>query len=895
MPTITGGLCKFLLPNLFITCTLSLVKFTESMLTCIFFARISSMQQLVTKFGGTSVSSLPTWQNIAAITKQHIANGVQPVIVCSAMTQVSNKLEEAIEAALLNQYQVIETEISEGYQKLAQALGVSSEILAVDLNQLQRWLTGIALLKEAPAKTRAQILSLGELMITRLGHAFLTNQGINCLWFDARDALTSTPIPGGDTVNYLAARCKSEPNPELSQKLINSGAQAIITQGFFAANPQGDTVLLGRGGSDTSAALLAAILQASTCEIWTDVSGIYTANPHQLPNARLLKQLNYDEAQEIATMGAKVLHPNCLPPVRKAGIPMVVKFTRMPEHSGTRISQESDELAPPIKSIQVKHNIILISIDTLDMWQQVGFLAEVFATFKLHGFSVDLLSSSQFNVTLSLDSNAKLRDRWALDALLKDLNTFGRAKLIEPCSAVSLVGHHIRTVLPQLGPTLEVFEDQQIYLMSLASNDLNLTFVVDESQADKLCRKLHALLIENNPQSFYYSKSWQEEFGSLPLQKTPWWESEREQLLQLAKNHSPCYVYHKPTIAAKANELLNLKAIDQLFYAIKANPHPNILQTLYDKKINFECVSIEELQYVLNLFPTIDKQRLLFTPNFAAKKEYAFAMSLGCHTTIDNLYPLENWPELFENQRILLRIDPGSGAGHHKYVCTGGNESKFGIPQVNLPQVVKLTEQHNIKVIGLHAHSGSGILSPDLWQQTAVMLTGLIDCFPEIRIINLGGGLGIVEKPGQQALDLFALDELLMAVKTPFNNLTFWLEPGRYFVAESAAILAKVTQCKEKGKVRFIGIETGMNSLIRPALYGAYHEIVNLSRLQDDKVEFAHIVGPICETGDTLGYDRMLPKTAENDIMLIANAGAYGHCMSSHYNLRAPAQEIILE
>ncbi len=724
------------------------------------------MQQLITKFGGTSVSFLHTWENIARITKQHIANGAQPVIVCSALTKASDNLEKAIEAALLNQQQNIEEELIQGYLELAKALAVSPALIANEINQLQQWLRGIALLKEAPPKTRAQVLSLGELMMTRLGHAFLCSQDINCHWFDVREALISMPVAGGDTMNYLAARCNSEPNSELSKKLLDSGAEAIITQGFFAANTQGDTVLLGRGGSDTSAALLAAILEASACEIWTDVPGIYTANPHQLPNARLLKQLDYYEAQEIASMGAKVLHPNCLPPVRKAGIPMVVKFTRMPEHSGTRISNERDENAPPIKSIQVKSKVILISIDTLNMWQQVGFLADVFSTFKLHSYSVDLLSSSEFNVTLSLDSNGKLRDRLALDALIVDLNKFGRAKIIEGCAAVSLVGHNIRTVLPQLGPALGVFEAQQIYLMSLASNDLNLTFVVDESQADKLCQKLHTLLIENNPQSFYYSKSWQEEFGNPGLRPKPWWETEQQRLLNLAETNTPCYVYHLKTLAGKADELLALQSIDHLFYAIKANSEPTILKTLFAKGINFECVSIDELNHVLQLFPDIDKKRILFTPNFAAKNEYAFALSLGCYLTIDNLYPLENWPELFENQSILLRIDPGSGAGHHKYVCTGGNESKFGIPQADLEHLIKVISQNKIKVIGLHAHSGSGILTPELWQQTALMLQSLRSYFPDISIINLGGGLGIVEKPGQQPLDLAALDAALVALKS---------------------------------------------------------------------------------------------------------------------------------
>lgn len=853
------------------------------------------MQQIVTKFGGTSVSTRTTWNNIAAITQKHIHSGVQPVIVCSALTQISNKLEKAIEAALIDEHHSIYNDILNSHMSLANDLEVDPELIANDLHQLNQWLTGIALLKQAPAKTHAQILSLGELMMTRLGHAFLNQQGINSQWYDAKELLQCTAIHGNDAQTYLSARCESEYDPILVEKFLASGAQAIITQGFFAANAQGETVLLGRGGSDTSAALLAGKLQASSCEIWTDVPGIYTANPHQLPHARLLKQLNYDEAQEIASMGAKVLHPNCIPPVRRAKIPMVVKYTQLPEHSGTLITKDIDESAPLIKSIQVKHSILLISIDTLNMWQQVGFLADVFAAFKNRGFSVDLLSSSEFNVTLSLDNNAKFYDRPAINNLLADLNQFGRAKLIEPCSAVSLVGHHIRTVLPHLGPALEVFDAKQVYLMSLASNDLNLTFVVDESQADKLCQKLHHLLIENNPQIFYYSKSWQEEFGKPTIRPTPWWETERDRLLTTSALHSPCYVYHSPTQANKAKQLLALEAIDQLFYAIKANPYPTILKTLEKEGIGFECVSIQELDLVLQLFPNISKERLLFTPNFAPKSEYEYALKVGCYITIDSLYPLEHWPELFKNREVIVRIDPGTGAGHHKHVSTGGNESKFGITQNDVHQILALTQKNNIKVIGLHAHSGSGILTPDLWQQTALMLASLTDQFPQVRSINLGGGLGIVEKPGQHPIDFSTLDASLMAVKARYAHLSLWLEPGRFFVAESGVILAKVTQCKEKGKVKFIGIETGMNSLIRPSLYGAYHEIVNLTRLYDEKAGFSHIVGPICESGDTLGYDRLLPVTKEGDILLIANTGAYGHCMSSHYNLRPPAQEIVLE
>jgi bifunctional diaminopimelate decarboxylase / aspartate kinase len=131
-------------------------------------------------------------------------------------------------------------------------------------------------------------------------------------------------------------------------------------------------------------------------------------------------------------------------------------------------------------------------------------------------------------------------------------------------------------------------------------------------------------------------------------------------------------------------------------------------------------------------------------------------------------------------------------------------------------------------------------------------------------------------------------------VRAEHPRLEFWLEPGRYLAAPAGALLARVTQLKSKGEVRYVGVATGMNSLIRPALYGAYHEIANLTRLGEPATELVNIVGPICESADVLGHDRLLPPTREGDVILIANAGAYGHCMSSHYNLRDPAEELVL-
>lgn len=851
------------------------------------------MPTIISKFGGTSVSSKATWDNIVQIARQHISDGFKPVLVCSARSKASNMLEDLIQKALENQFTELLIEFKAMHFELAQELQVPKELISDELNLLEQWLTGIALLKHVPAKIHALIMSLGELMSTKLGHHYLEKSGLKALWYDARNAIHTEDHSHDEHINYCQARCIPKANPILQNELIKHPAEVIITQGFIGSNSKHETVILGRGGSDTSAALFAAILEAKKCEIWTDVPGIYTANPHQLPQARLLKQLNYDEAQEISSMGAKVLHPLAISPVRQAQIPMAIKYTWKPDHPGTLITIDSDIDAPPVKSIQIKSSITVISLDTSSMWQQSGFLAKIFQIFAKHHFSINLISTAECNVTLSLDGQAHPREK--LQQLVNELNLLCKAKLIEPCSSISLIGHHIRRILPELGPSFELFNDQQVHLMSLASNDLSLNIVVDESKADKMTQQLHQLLIDNNPQSYYYSKSWQEEFNPSPEAPKPWWIEEKDPLIAFANKHAPCYVYHPDVLNKKISELKTLKSIDKIFYALKANANPKLLKIIEQKGLNFECVSIQEIQRILELFPDIDRKRILFTPNFAHKTEYAFALQEQVILTIDSIYPLQEWGDMLCNRSVLLRIDPGIGAGHHKYVSTSGDESKFGIPIQDIPQAKELITKNHIQIIGLHAHAGSGILSPQLWPDTAKLLLSLIKDFPDTRIIDLGGGLGIVERPGQYPLDLDAIETQLYAIKKQFPNMELWLEPGRILVAECGVLLARATQEKIKNKVRFVGVDVGMNSLIRPALYGSYHHIVNLSRLDDPIKNFAHIVGPICESSDTLGYDRMMPTTRENDIILIATTGAYGYSMSSHYNLRQPAPELLFK
>ena len=175
-----------------------------------------------------------------------------------------------------------------------------------------------------------------------------------------------------------------------------------------------------------------------------------------------------------------------------------------------------------------------------------------------------------------------------------------------------------------------------------------------------------------------------------------------------------------------------------------------------------------------------------------------------------------------------------------------------------------------------------------------MFLASLRERFPDARILDVGGGLPVSERRNAPEPDMIDIAETLDAFKQTHPDLELWMEPGRFLVARAGVLLARVTQTKWKGATGYVGIETGMNSLIRPALYGAWHEIVNLSRLDEPLEITADVVGPICETGDVLGYGRRLPNTGEGDVMLIATAGAYGRVMSNEYNMRAPAEEVVL-
>ncbi|HTB65471.1 MAG TPA: aspartate kinase, partial [Steroidobacteraceae bacterium] len=435
-------------------------------------------QWVVLKFGGTSVSSLANWRNIVQIVRSRLDSGARVLIVHSAVTGTTDKLEKLIESALHGSHEDVLAAIQERHRRLAAELQIPvSAQLQRQFQELGQISAGVALVGELSDKTRARVMAAGELMATELGAHFLKTQGLDAHWLDARSVLKADEHRGGSAkASVLNATCIFTPDEAFREQLNDLG-QVVITQGFIASDADGNTVLLGRGGSDTSAAYLAAKLSAERLEIWTDVPGMFSANPRSTPSARQLRSLHYDEAQEIASSGAKVLHPRCILPARQYQIPLHVLATQVPDLPGTVLSADAGDSGAQVKAVCIKKGITLIALDSPGMWHQVGFLADAFQIFKDHGMSVDLVSTSETNVTVSLDPQANTLDSEQLDALIGALSGLCRARAIGPCASVSLVGRNIRGILHQLGEAFELFAEQQVYLVSQAANDLNFTFV----------------------------------------------------------------------------------------------------------------------------------------------------------------------------------------------------------------------------------------------------------------------------------------------------------------------------------------------------------------------------------------------------------------------------------
>ena len=782
---------------------------------------------LVLKFGGTSVSKRTRWDNIGKLAAARAREfDARVLVVVSALSGVTNELTAIADGAADSAERI--AKLDARHREFVAGLDLDAgAVLGERLAALHALLAD----PRAPARTldwQAEVLGQGELLSSTIGVAYLRSQGLDIGWMDARDWLDALPPQPNQSAwsQRLSVNCRWQGSADWRVHFASQPTRLLITQGFIARHQDGGTAILGRGGSDTSAAYFGALLGARRVEIWTDVPGMFSANPREVPDARLLTRLDYYEAQEIATTGAKVLHPRSLRPCRNAGVPMAILDTERPHLPGTSID-DAAAAVPGVKAISRRNGIVLVSMEGIGMWQQVGFLADVFALFKQHGLSVDLIGSAETNVTVSLDPSENLISTDVLARLSADLAQVCRVKVIAPCAAITLVGRGMRSLLHKLQDVWAMFGRENVHLISQSSNDLNLTFVVDEAAADGMLPKLHEALIDSGAMPVHeadvFGPRWREIEGTFRPRPAPWWQApaEREALLRLAQAGTPRYAYHLPTVRARAAQLKAIAAVDRRYFAVKANPHPEILRTLAEEGFGLECVSLGEIERVFEALPGFDPRRVLFTPSFAPIGEYQAALARGVTVTVDNVELLQRWPEVFRGRALWLRIDLGHGDGHHEKVNTGGKEAKFGLSAQRVDEFVEAARALDVRITGLHAHLGSGIETIGHWQEVVDELAGFARRIGSVEVLDIGGGLPIPYTDDDEPFDLDTWAAGLAAIKAVHPAFQLAIEPGRFLVAEAGVLLARATQVVEKDEVLRVGLDAGMNALIRPALYDA--------------------------------------------------------------------------
>lgn len=371
-----------------------------------------------------------------------------------------------------------------------------------------------------------------------------------------------------------------------------------------------------------------------------------------------------------------------------------------------------------------------------------------------------------------------------------------------------------------------------------------------------------------------------------------------EQLLQAAREFgTPLYVYHAEKIKEQFQKLTTAFAgLDtQFFYASKALTNINILRYIKQIGCNVDCSSINEVK--LALHAGIEPRRILYTSNGIDFNEIEEAVASGVHLNIDSLSNLEKFGKKYgHSYPVGIRIRPNIMAGGNLKISTGHDTSKFGIPVQQLPAIIEIVHANNLFIRTLHIHTGSDIKEASIFVKGIEVLFELIPHFPELEVIDLGGGFKVPYQPGEKETDV---NLLAQKIKETFDNhplvnnkkFQLWFEPGKFLVSECGYLLATVTVLKDTGPIVFAAVNSGLNHLVRPMMYDAYHTITNISNTSGEEKVYT-ITGNICET-DTFGADRLVHTIREGDILAIHNAGAYGFEMASNYNSRYKPAEVL--
>ncbi len=368
---------------------------------------------------------------------------------------------------------------------------------------------------------------------------------------------------------------------------------------------------------------------------------------------------------------------------------------------------------------------------------------------------------------------------------------------------------------------------------------------------------------------------------------------------------SPLYVYNGDIFRKKFNLLKNAFAYPRvkIYYACKSNTNINVMKIFRELGSKIDTVSPGEI--FISLKAGFGPEDLLYTPNNPALDELKYACDRNVMVTIGSLEVMKQYARLNGRKDICVRVNPDIGFGHHGHCITGGPGSKFGIYFDQMDEAISLSAGLGLKIKGIHAHIGSGILKVDQFIEAMDMVLKSAGRIAGLDFVDFGGGIGVPYSPDEHAFDLKAFGKKASGFMEDFSGkygsqLEFNFEPGKYLTAEAGYLLVKATNKKETPSYRFVGTDSGFNHLIRPILYGSYHHILNCTNPEGEP-EDVLIAGNICESGDlfTIGPDgpqpRKIPEVRIGDILAITNAGSYGFTMSSNYNSRPRPAEVLVE
>jgi diaminopimelate decarboxylase len=362
---------------------------------------------------------------------------------------------------------------------------------------------------------------------------------------------------------------------------------------------------------------------------------------------------------------------------------------------------------------------------------------------------------------------------------------------------------------------------------------------------------------------------------------------------------TPLYVYHAEKIVSQYQNLLSHFSTQstRFFYACKALTNIHILDVVKRAGCNVDCSSINEVKLALHV--GFEPQNILYTSNSVSFQEICEAVGLGINVNIDSLSNLEKFGAKYGNSfPVGVRVRPNIMAGGNLKISTGHDKSKFGIPVTQLAELKLVCEKYNININTLHIHTGSEIKDVSVFLQSANVFDTLLEQFPTVNVLDFGGGFKVPYMPDEKGTDIALLGAEVNKAMTSLSEkygrpLTAWFEPGKYMVSECGFFVTQVNVLKESGAIKFAGINTGLNHLIRPMFYDSYHHIDNISNPTATKQPYA-VVGNICET-DTFAWDREIPTIAEGDFLVFYNAGAYGYEMASNYNARYKPAQVLFE